>query len=160
MRTISMCRWTTSSLAAMRRRASCIKQSLRWKTTRNSQSLWRCALIRNRPLVNIFINAIYLYDGYFTMILNAGNRPLSIENIPLDDIEKTFENDDVGCLSNSQLVADAPPRQNNTMRSSAAASGVRSTDGVVFPFQIEPAAPGLISGIFFAYKSWERADQL
>ena len=43
------------------------------------------------------------------MILNAGNRPLSIENIPLDDIEKTFENDDVGCSSNSQLVADAPP---------------------------------------------------
>jgi len=113
-----------------------------------------------KTLVNIFINAIYLYDGYFTMILNAGNRPLSVENIPLDDIEKAFENDDVGCSSNSQLVADAPPRQNNTMRSSAAASGVRSTDGVVFPFQIEPAAPGLISGIFFAYKSWERADRL
>ena len=115
---------------------------------------------KRRALVNIFINAIYLYDGYFTMILNAGNRPLSVENIPLDDIEKAFENDDVGCSSNSQLVADAPPRQNNTMRSSAAATGVRSTDGVVFPFQIEPAAPGLISGIFFAYKSWERADQL
>lgn len=44
------------------------------------------------------------------MILNAGNRPLSVENIPLDDIEKAFENDDVGCLSNSQLVADAPPK--------------------------------------------------
>lgn len=37
------------SLAAMSRKASCIKQSLRWKITRNSQSLWRCALIRNRP---------------------------------------------------------------------------------------------------------------
>lgn len=64
---------------------------------------------KRRALVNIFINAIYLYDGYFTMILNAGNRPLGIENIPLDDIEKTFENDDAGCSSNSQLVADAPP---------------------------------------------------
>ena len=64
---------------------------------------------KRRALVNIFINAIYLYDGYFTMILNAGNRPLSIENIPLDDIEKAFENDDLGCSSNSQLVADAPP---------------------------------------------------
>ena len=50
---------------------------------------------KRRALVNIFINAIYLYDGYFTMILNAGNRPLSVENIPLDDIEKAFENDDV-----------------------------------------------------------------
>ncbi len=66
---------------------------------------------KRRALVNIFINAIYLYDGYFTMILNAGNRPLSIENIPLDDIEKAFENDDVGCSSNSQLVADAPPNR-------------------------------------------------
>lgn len=68
---------------------------------------------KRRALVNIFINAIYLYDGYFTMILNAGNRPLSIENIPLDDIEKAFENDYVGCSSNSQLVADAPPMQDN-----------------------------------------------
>ena len=68
---------------------------------------------KRRALVNIFINAIYLYDGYFTMILNAGNRPLSVENIPLDDIEKAFENDDVGCSSNSQLVADAPPKSAN-----------------------------------------------
>ena len=50
------------------------------------------------------------------MILNAGNRPLSIENIPLDDIEKTFENDDVGCSSNSQLVADAPPEKSTLGR--------------------------------------------
>ena len=48
------------------------------------------------------------------MILNAGNRPLSVENIPLDDIEKAFENDDVGCSSNSQLVADAPPNKHDS----------------------------------------------
>ncbi len=57
---------------------------------------------KRRALVNIFINAIYLHDGYFTMILNAGNRPLSVENIPLDDIEKAFENDDVGCSSKTR----------------------------------------------------------
>jgi hypothetical protein len=34
------------------------------------------------------------------------------------------------------------PRLNNTIRSPAAASGVKSTDGVVFPFQIKPAALG------------------
>ena len=39
-------------------------------------------------------------------------------------------------------IPPAPPRQSNTMRSSAVASGVRSTDGVVFPFQIEPTALG------------------
>lgn len=39
------------------------------------------------------------------MILNAGNRPLSVENIPLDDIK----NNDAERSSNSQLVANAPP---------------------------------------------------
>ena len=66
---------------------------------------------KRRALVNIFINSIYLYNGYFTLLLNAGNRPLSVENIPLDDIEAIFENDDAGCSSNSQLVADAPPNR-------------------------------------------------
>ena len=32
-------------------------------------------------------------------------------------------------------IPPSPPRQNNTIRSSAAAGGVRLTDGVVFPFQ-------------------------
>lgn len=64
---------------------------------------------KRRALINIFINAVYLYDRYFTLILNAGNRPISIENIPLDDIEETFANDYEGCSSNSLLVADAPP---------------------------------------------------
>ena len=48
---------------------------------------------KRRALINIFINAIYLYDRYFTLILNTGNRPISIENIPLDNIEETFAND-------------------------------------------------------------------
>ena len=39
-------------------------------------------------------------------------------------------------------IPPTPPRQNNTKRSSAAAGGVRLTDGVVFPFQIGPAALG------------------
>lgn len=64
---------------------------------------------KRRVLINIFINVIYLYDRYFTLILNAGNRPISLENIPLDDIEETFANDYEGCSSNSLLVADAPP---------------------------------------------------
>ena len=36
-------------------------------------------------------------------------------------------------------------RQNNTMRSSAAAGGVRSTDGVVFPFRLKPTSLGFES---------------
>ena len=36
-------------------------------------------------------------------------------------------------------------RQNNTMRSSAAAGGVRSTDSVVFPFRLKPTSLGFES---------------
>ena len=99
---------------------------------------------------------------HYYMCKNARRKKCGkkIDNVPLDDIESVFEGSGGASEGCSSLSTPAPPRQNNTMRSSAAASGVRSTDGVVFPFQIEPAAPGLISGIFFAYKSWERADRL
>ncbi len=106
-----------------------------------------------RGIINIFLRAVYLFDETFTLILNGSDKPIVIDDILLDEIEEGLDNDLANHNLCSSLVADAPPRQNNTMRSSAAASGVRSTDGVVFPFQIEPAAPGLISGIFFAYKS-------
>jgi len=36
------------------------------------------------------------------LIINAGKKPLSIENIPLDDIEEAFEGEDTeteGCSS-------------------------------------------------------------
>ena len=46
------------------------------------------------------------------------------------------------------------PRQNNTIRSSAAASGVRSTDGVVFPFQTEPAALGFDLVLGASFMCW------
>ena len=39
-------------------------------------------------------------------------------------------------------VRSPAPRQNNTIRSPAAASGVRSTDGVVFPCRRETALLG------------------
>ena len=38
-------------------------------------------------------------------------------------------------MSTGVRIPYPPPRQNNTIRSSAAAGGVRLTDGVVFPFQ-------------------------
>jgi len=65
---------------------------------------------KRKALVNIFINAIYLYDGYFTLILNAGNRSLGMENVPLDEIEVAFGDGGVHAAEGSPLVADAPPR--------------------------------------------------
>ena len=46
---------------------------------------------KRRAIINIFVHSIYLYDDHFTMLINASGRPLSIEDIPLDDIEAAFE---------------------------------------------------------------------
>lgn len=64
-----------------------------------------------RGMVNIFLRAIYLYDDRMTLILNGGDRPITIDNILLDEIEEHFEDavsSHAGC---SPLVAAAPPFQ-------------------------------------------------
>ncbi len=60
---------------------------------------------KRRAIINIFVHSVYLYDDRFTLIINASNKPLSIDNIPLDDIEKTFENNSEEC---SLLTTSAP----------------------------------------------------
>lgn len=62
-----------------------------------------------RGMVNIFLRAIYLYDDRMTLILNGGDRPITIDDILLDEIEEHFEaavSSHAGC---SSLVAVAPP---------------------------------------------------
>ncbi len=64
-----------------------------------------------RGMVNIFLRAVYLYDDRMTLILNGGDRPITIDDILLDEIEKHFEDavsSHAGC---SPLVAVAPPAQ-------------------------------------------------
>ena len=63
---------------------------------------------KRRAIINIFVHSIYLYDDHFTLIINASKNPLSIDNIPLDDIETAFEGENgalEGCssLSTPQL---------------------------------------------------------
>ncbi len=62
-----------------------------------------------RGLVNIFVRAIYLYDDRMTLILNGGERPITIDDILLDEIEEHFEDAISGHSPCSPLVADAPP---------------------------------------------------
>ena len=62
-----------------------------------------------RGLVNIFVRAIYLYDDRMTLILNGGDRPITIDDILLDEIEEHFEDAISGHAPCSSLVADAPP---------------------------------------------------
>ena len=66
---------------------------------------------KRRALINIFVNAILLYDDHYTLILNAGNRVITIDDIPLDDIEDAFESDTGNLFSVSSMVADAPPNK-------------------------------------------------
>jgi len=64
-----------------------------------------------RGLINIFIRAIYLYDDKMTLIMNGGDRPITIDDILLEEVEEHLErsvSQSIGC---SPLVADAPPNR-------------------------------------------------
>ena len=65
---------------------------------------------KRRAIINIFVHSIYLYDAHFTLIINASKKPLSIDNIPLDDIETAFEGETGASEGCSSLSTPAPPR--------------------------------------------------
>ena len=86
-------------------------------------------------LIDTFVNAIYLYDDKMLITFNYKD---GTKTITFDEATTALANKDTG----SNLDCLGAPRQNNTMRSSAAASGVRSTDGIVFPFRLKPTSLG------------------
>ena len=65
---------------------------------------------KRRAIINIFVHSIYLYDDHFTLIINASKRPISIENIPLDDIEAAFEGENTNKEGCSSMTTPAPPK--------------------------------------------------
>lgn len=67
---------------------------------------------KRRAIINIFVHSIYLYDDHFTLIINASKKPLSIDNIPLDDIETAFEGETGASEGCSSLSTPAPPNKN------------------------------------------------
>ncbi len=42
---------------------------------------------KRRAIINIFVNAVFLYDDHFTIVFNTGKRMMEIKDIPIDDIE-------------------------------------------------------------------------
>ena len=66
---------------------------------------------KRRAIINIFVHSIYLYDDHFTLIINASKKPLSIDNIPLDDIETAFEGETGASEGCSSLGTPAPPKK-------------------------------------------------
>lgn len=67
---------------------------------------------KRRAIINIFVQSIYLYDDHFTLIINASKKPLSIDNIPLDDIEEAFDGENTETEGCSSLMTPAPPNKN------------------------------------------------
>ena len=65
---------------------------------------------KRKAIINIFVQSIYLYDDHFTLIINASKKPLSIDNIPLDDIETAFEGETGASEGCSSLSTPAPPK--------------------------------------------------
>ena len=57
-----------------------------------------------RGIINIFLKAIYLWDDHLTLVLNGGEKSITIDDILLNEIATSNEEH----LSSS-LVADAPP---------------------------------------------------
>lgn len=68
---------------------------------------------KRRAIINIFVHSIYMYDDYFTLIVNASKKPLSIDNIPLDDIESAFSEDTYTFDECSLMKSLAPPAKGN-----------------------------------------------
>ena len=64
---------------------------------------------KKRAIINIFVNAIYLYDDHLDIVFNASNQMMETKNIPIDDIEAAFN----GCSNTlhkcSSINNVAPP---------------------------------------------------
>lgn len=62
-----------------------------------------------RRIINIFINAIYLYDDHFRIIFNGGGKPVIVDADLLEDINNYFSSENSTQEECSQLNAVAPP---------------------------------------------------
>lgn len=64
---------------------------------------------KRRAIINIFVHSVYLYNDYFTLIINASRKPLSIENVPLHEIESSFSGDTNTYEDRSLITDNVPP---------------------------------------------------
>lgn len=67
--------------------------------------------IKRKSLISIFVNAVYLYDDYYTITFNAGNTTLRSENIPRKNIESSLKKAAIQTFSGSVYDAYVPPRK-------------------------------------------------
>lgn len=65
--------------------------------------------VKRKTLITIFINSVYLYDDYFTIIFNAGNATLRVENIPRESIENSLKEAVNNTSWSSVSIGSVPP---------------------------------------------------
>lgn len=72
------------------------------------------ALVRLKKEYNYDTLTIwYLYDDHFTLIVNASTSPQREKDIPLDDIEKAFENGEKADCGTCSAINDTVPPKNH-----------------------------------------------
>lgn len=64
---------------------------------------------KKRTIINIFVNAVYLYDDHFDIVFNASNQMMEVKNIPIDDIEAAFNGCSGAIHMGSSIKDSAPP---------------------------------------------------
>ena len=47
-------------------------------------------VMKRTAIINIFVHSIYLYDDHLTLIINGSNKPVTVDDIPFDEIEAAF----------------------------------------------------------------------
>ena len=62
-----------------------------------------------RGLINIFVNAIYLYDDKMTLILNTGRTSITVDNALLEEIDTRFAGTALSSAACSPFVSSSPP---------------------------------------------------
>ncbi len=67
--------------------------------------------IKKKSLINIFVNAVYVYDNRTTVIFNAGSTKIKAENIPLENIENSLKTAVFQTNLGSFFGASVPPQE-------------------------------------------------
>lgn len=67
--------------------------------------------VKRKTLITIFVNSVYLFDDYFTIIFNAGSATLRTENIPRKSIENSLKQAVNKTSSGSGAVIGIPSKE-------------------------------------------------
>jgi len=63
------------------------------KNNRNNDEKYR------KTLINIFVNAVYLYDDKLTIIFNSGDKPVTVNDLLLEEIQENLESSEGLCFN-------------------------------------------------------------